>query len=295
MEQIVFGSSSQLLRLDFPTEWDIPSITGITLAIYDIDGNELMAADDATLYTATELDGDVAQYLEQITLDAAAGDLHAGELILIKGVVGNEHKVVRGYDSTSKIVQLESDLEYAHEDTDAVYGTWATYDLDISDTDTFYKGIVLRLIWTPNVGNPITELVQVSPSALNIPRLKGDFADRYPRAYRAFTRPEDKFSRMVTIAKEELSLDFMAAQPPIDINRVIEQGLMRPVLMAKMAYIWAACGDVDMADERDTYAGEVEKGIMQIKLLPIWKDNNMDGVQDEAETSSADPIYTKGW
>ena len=165
MRQINYNDANQVVRFEFPAEWDASAISGLTLQIADKDATELAAAASVTIYTATSIDDSdgVSAYSYEITLDSAAGNLEHGDPLWITGVEGSEYGRVAGYDSTNKVVTLEEHLKFAHEDDDAVYARWAYITVDTSTVATFPAGLVCVFTWTPSgTGQPTKEEVQVS-------------------------------------------------------------------------------------------------------------------------------------
>ncbi len=136
-------------------------------------------------------------------------------------------------------------------------------------------------------------MVQVSISALDIAGLRLEFKDAWPRPYSAFTKPHDRFERMVKIAERELYREFKVVG--LDIQRIVDQSEIIDALMAKMAAIWARGGDADKEDERETIANEYERIFAVTVKLPFWQDTNQDKIEDEQEKSDREHIFTEGW
>lgn len=414
MKSIPYGSDSIPLHFRFPSEWDVSLISDVSLTIKDRNAAELMAADLATLWNRTALDGDVDQWAGSVILtdtasravfksavataatyaaltntgkmkvteagqtgvdinpdftgcttmalvcaavetamtgvvagyscalddfdrptitsdntgpDAAAvtistpddgidltgsayfgaatsydggSSLSKDDEIQIYGASGTERHTVKGYNSTTFTATLDDIVKLAFDDGDTVIGCFADYSLDISDTDTFTDGIVLRLIWTPvGDGQPFTELVQVASAAASVEGLRQDLKDAWPRVYDSFTGPIDRFDRMMTIAKRRMRNEAMSWQPPVDIDRIVDQNVTKDALLAWMAELWVLNADdsndlESKKDERENIA--VEKA-SQIKILQsaIWRDDNMDGVEDDDEVGDLEPVYTRNW
>lgn len=296
MKQIVYGSSAAPLRIEYPPDWDPTAISGLTVTVMDRSGNELLSAQAATRYTATSVDGAVDRYSDNFTLDSGAGALSIGDPILLVGDAGKETKYIKGWDNSNKIVEIEgyTDLEYA--DNDSVYGCFATYALDISNTTTYTAGIIITVLWTPaGTGEPFTQQVQVSKTALAIEGLEKLFRGRWERAYNAFTQPDNRFEEMAEMAQEELINDLMAENPGIDIHRLIDQDTAKWAVMAQMAWIWALSGDENKEDEREIIGAELEKQKKNLTARFLWLDNNQDFIEDDDETTSYQWTPTRGW
>jgi len=294
MRQLRHGSSAQPIHFDLPAEWDPTLLSALSVAVNDRDGAVLMSADAATLYTATTLDGAVSRYSDEITLASGAGALKIGDALLLVGAEGELRAIVKGWDNATKTAQLEAFTELEFADGDAVYGTFADYSLDVSDTDVYTAGIVIELIWTPTAtGRIISQQVQVSNSVLDIAGLELQFQDAYERAYDAFKSPRDKFDRMVKQAERQLSNELEA--DGLDIQRIVNQDDITPMVMAAMARAWVMNGDKDSEDERMHIGAEYDRQIGILKKMVISTDDNQDGVEDDDEVGAHPHIFQPGW
>jgi len=296
MRQINYNKAAELVKFEFPPEWDASAITGLTLTINDKDGNELTAAAAATLYTATSIDDSdgVSAYSRDITLDSAAGNLAPGDLIQINGVATNEKHRVKGYDSTNKVVTIEGFLDEDHEDDDAVYGCFASIEVDTTTVATFTAGLVMVFVWTPaGTGEPVTELAQIAKSQLDLEGLELSFSRIYPRAYDAFVHPVNRFADMAEEAEREIYIELLSEG--LDIQRIVDQRTIKPVVMSKMALMWTISGDEQLADERSFMMSLYSQQMSFFKKLPIWQDTNQDGKEDDGETSDHMPEFGRGW
>ena len=296
MKQIDYNNSALNVRFEFPTEWDAAAITGLTLTIQDKAAVELAGAAAATLYTATSIDDSdgVPAYSREITLDSAAGNLSAGDPIQINGVAMVEQHRVKGYDSTNKIATLESFLDEDHDDNDDVYGMFANIEIDTSTVATFPKGLVMVFLWTPaGTGEPITELVQIAYTQLDLEGLELSFSRIYPRAYEALTKPVNRFADMVEEAEREVYNELLSEG--LDIERLVDQSTIKPVIMSKLALMWTVNGDEDMTDERDYLSSLYSQQMGFFKKLPVWQDTNQDLKEDDGEVSDHMPEFGRGW
>jgi hypothetical protein len=294
MRQLKYNSATNVLRFEFPVEWEGDDITGVTLAIHDKSGTELLAADALTLYTATELDGAVDKHLNEIVLDSAAGALSPGDPILIDGIAGPERNRVKGYDSSTFAVTLESILDNDHADADAVYGLWGTYTLDTTTVATWTAGLIVTLTWTPaGSGQATTELAQISKSVVEIEGLAKRFSRVYPRAFRSFTESVDRLADMLDEAKRRVEKDMLAEN--MVMNRTVDQDVLSEWIMAKMAHLWALNGDKDLEDERKVLSKECEIEKQLVYKLPIWADHNQDKIEDAEEVTDHIRTFGRGW
>jgi hypothetical protein len=293
MKQIRYNSAVPL-RMEFPVEWDPKLLTGLTLTVKGRDGVELLAADAATLYTATTLAAAAPRFSGDIILDAGATDLVQLDPILITGVAGDERHTVKGFDSTTKAVELERILDNPHDSGDAVYGLFADYELNTTTVTDFPAGKKITLIWTPaGTGVPITETAQIAKSELDIEGFERDFRDLYERAHRGLTEPRNKFAPMLAQAERRVENELRA--DGLDIQRVVDQSLLTPLIMAKLAWMWALGGDEGKEDERQVYGAEYQNEKNRVLSWPIWADDDQDNVEDEGEIKTHTPTFYRGW
>jgi hypothetical protein len=297
MRELRHNSASETIRLAYPHGWDPADITGLTLTINDRAGNELAEAAAATLWTPTTLNGAVSAYTTSLTLDAGADDLEPDDLIMLDGAGGIEIQTVKGYDSATKLVTLDSILRNGYSDGDAVYGMFAVIEIDLSDTDVFPVGKELVLIWTPaGTGAPFTENGAIFKyRQIDSAGFEGLFRDLYPRAHLGLTQPRNRLPSVLRIAKQEIKTRLLAKDPTFDITKIRDQNLIEPSLMASCAVIWARDGDQVLEDERKEYKDALLTAIETLAALPIWIDPDEDNIQDTGEISAHPPIFMAGY
>lgn len=297
MRELNYGSDAETIRLAYPHSWDPADITGLTLAINDRSGNELAAASPATLWTPTTLDGAAGAFSTTITLNAGADDLEPDDLIMLVGAGGKEIQTVRGYNSTTKLVTLDSILRNGYSDGEAVYGLFATIEVDLSDTDVFPAGKELILIWTPvGTGSPFTETAAISKyRQVDAAGFEGLFRDLYPRAHLGLTQPRNRLPSVLKVAKQEIRSKLLAKDPRFDVSKVRDQELLDPALMASCAVIWARDGDKVLEDERKEYKDALTSAVKMLAALPVWVDTDEDNIQDTGETSAHPHIFMAGY
>ena len=294
MRQLKYNFATNYLRLEFPDEWKPDDITGVSLTITGTDGTVLQAAMAATKYANTDLDADVAAYLDEITLAAAAGNLAAGDVILIAGIAGAERRRVQGYDTTGKVATLEEILREAHEKDDAVYPCWVTSAaIDTTTVATWTAGLPMTLTWTPTgSGQAFVELAEISKYSMAVEGLELRFEAVYKRAW-------DDFEKMGTfsIIREEAERQLRAelASNGLDYNRIVDNDIFAPVLMDRMAWIWTLNGDENKKDEREAIGAEYNSKIAQLLKNPIWVDTDQDLIEDTDEVTDHELIFLKGW
>jgi hypothetical protein len=297
MRQIKFNTASVDLRFEYPLEWASADITDLTLTIKNRLGTNIRSGESLTLYTATTLGADAARFASSITLASGAGALTQGDPIRIAGVEGAEIVRVKGYNSTTRVVELESILENAHDSGDAVTGRFGDITIDTTDTDVFPAGLVMTLVWAPfGTGKTTTESAQIAVSALDVEGLDRRFARLYPRAYDAFTKPVYRLADMLDEAERQVRLELRSNN--IEYERIIDQDIIAPAIMAKMAWLWALNGDIAKQDERDAIGQEYSKQFALVLRMPIWTDFDQDFSQDsdtDGETTSHEHIFEGGW
>jgi hypothetical protein len=294
--QVKYNHASNPLRIEFPAEWDSKSVTAVNVEVFDNDGAELVSSTPATLYTATTLAAAAARYASSITLDAGAVDLEQDDQILIAGVTGDEVANVKGYDSATKITELDTTLDNPHDSGDAVYGLFATYTLDTTATATFTRGMELTIRWTPTGAiMPFTQRLQVSVSGVDISGIRKELEYSCHRAYEAFTDEVEHFEWMLRKAERQIKKDLRASNPPMDYDRIVDQDEVIDLVVAKMAYLWTQGGDEAIEDERKFWGSEYGTQLGIVKSLPIWEDKDQDNVKDEGEETSHEPIFDRSW
>lgn len=295
MRIITYNNSAVNLHFEFPENWKAADISSVSLTINDKDGEELAAASNLTLYTATTLDEDVSSFLSSLPLDSGAGALVPGDRISIAGIVGEEKRFVKAYDATNTTVEVTEILDNDHAEDAAVIGLFGNIEIDFSNTTTFPAGQELVLIWSPTGSDDgdITELAQIAITSLNVAGLSEDFLILYPRAHDAFTTPTDNLSKMMDIAKRQIRQELLSHN--MDFYRIIDQDITAPAIMAKMAYLWCLNGDIDKEDERKHISQEYDRQITILTSLPIWTDTNQDLKEDESEVNDHIPTFQKGW
>lgn len=296
MKQIQYGESAVPLRFDFPAEWDPADVSAVTLTIKDDSATTLLAADAMTLYTATSLSEDALQYTSSIVLDSEAGDVAPGDMLVIEGAAGTEMVRVKAYVSATQTAELEGILKYDHAEDDSVFATWATYELDVSDTDTFLNGLTMVFIFTPTGSGQVTrDEYQISSAVVDLGGLEKAFSVIYPRAYDAFTQPTDNFQVYLSEAERQVKNELLAQNNAFDYDRVVDQDMMAPVIMAKMALLWTLNGDENKEDEREALGNDYAAQIGILLNRTKWTDSDQDDAKDEEEISDNEPIFNTGW
>ena len=295
MDQIKYNSASNVIRFEFPEEWNPEDLTGLTLQIADTQDNELLTATAVTLYTATTLNGDVDRYASEITLTWSATALATGDPLLIIGASARERVRIKGdADSATDTYELESILDNAFDTGDAVHGCWGTYTLDTTTVADYTAGMELVLNWTPTgTGQPTTTQAQIAKSSVDLEGLRLEFSRTYPRAYSSFIDPVDRFKDMVDIATARLRIKVEAML--IQWDRVVDQSVLMPSMISMLAYLWVINGDDDLEYEYGKIDLQLGKDLNELKQIVIWQDDNQDGKKTEEEETSHEHIFGRQW
>lgn len=287
---------SKTLRLEYPGEWDAESITGVTIEINSVSGTQLLALDNAEPWASdpVTLDGEHAEFADQLTLTAGAGSvgsLAPGDRLLIGASDAGPDEVVevRSYDSVGKVATLTADLRHSHSDGATVTGLWATYDLDLSDTDVWTLGVESIIVWTPNSNDfPARARAVVSAVSLVVVDLERRFQALHPREYDALLSPIDRFAMFREEAISRLGLELAARG--LDIQRVQDQPALVPVVIEQIRWLSLLNGDDQDIEERRVCREELTRQIELLCKHPLWVDGNQDGVEVSQETQ-AHPVW----
>lgn len=292
---ITYTAKTTTIKKQFPRGWDPSTLTGVTLQIKDVDGVELQVAAAAALYTATSIDGDASRFAYSFTLDAGAGALVPGDIIRIVGVNGQEDHIVKGWDDTNKVVDLETYINRDFEDGAAVYRLSAVATVDFSNATTYPAGTQLVLVWTPTgSGSSFTERAEIETRLqVDVAAFTADFRALYPRAYDALSVPADRLDTIIRLALDELRLILLSRG--LDMARVVDQRLISPPLMALVARYWTINGDENLEDERKVIDAAYSAAVEQLCTLPIWEDSDGDEILDEGEIQDHPVYFERVW
>lgn len=285
MKQIRYNDDANVIKFLFPPEWDPQLISDVELQITDENATVLLEDTSINLYTATVLDEAAIRFASSVTLDSEAGDPDIGDPMLIAGDAGDETVFVKGYDADNQILTIEGTLNNAHEAADAVYGAFGSYTIDTTTVADFPAGRSVTLRWTPTGdGVAITELRQIAKTSFDLGGFERDFKDHYWRAWNDMKNPHEKFIRMAGLAELEVSDELMGAG--LDLQRLIDQDRLRPLIMAKLAYNWTLNGDENKKDEYEKLGLNYSNKYDRVLQWPLWIDHDQDLKKDESEVSS---------
>jgi hypothetical protein len=298
LKQIPFGSNSVSLAFDIPAAWNVENLSAVTVKVADRTGVEVLPSDNCSLWPQTTLDGRVYQFDDAIVLADSATAVLPGEMLTIVGVAARENVVVKEYDSTTFTVTLEEQLKNDFESGAAVFSNMVSYDLDVSDTDTFIAGKTFVATWSPTpdgVGAPIRTILEITKFEADTSNIERRFSILYPRAYDAFLRPVNRMNAI--IVESQSMIEFEMKSAGMDYHRIVGEEILQHLLMAKMACVWVMNADEDLEDERKAVNAEYTRLFSLLKGMPLWTDTDQDGVKDESpkEVTFHRHIFGRSW
>lgn len=296
MRQIPYGSDAVPLSFSVPLSWDVTQLTAVSVSIADRAGNEALASSECTLWPSTTIDGDIEQFDDQFVLAAGSTSPISGDVLTLLGSDDFERVTVKKYDATTLTVTTESVIDSAYSDGDSVYGNFVSYELDVSDTDTWTAGKSFVATWTPvGTGIPFRTVLQVSKFSADTADIEQELKDLYPRVYFSYKNPVDRMARMISIAQRRIENDLKYNL--MDYNRIVGEPILKDLLLAQMACLWAKGGDNDLSDERTVLNDEYSALLATLKNSPVWTDTDQDGIVDETvgEVSSHGNVFFRSW
>lgn len=267
------------LRFEIPASWDLDNLTEIAVSVTDESGTVLDTG-DAVLWTASELDTAAAAYSTSIVLASGASDLAPGDTIRIGDIneIEREIRDVIAYDKTTRTVLIE-ELNHAHVDTAAVVPMWCTYDLDLSDTTVFPKGIKLSVRWNPDTSDG--EWVQsfiVGVTQFASQALWEEFSCLYETEWeRIQNRDLALFERMARRAMKRELIDPKMGTGR-DLDKIQDMDLIQEGLLLRCRLL--ALSGVSGVDEYEQKRArdDWDSWLASINALPIWEDDDQDAV-----------------
>lgn len=278
MKQIRYGDSSFTLRLEMD-DWDVENISAVNIEVKSRGGTDLLASTAATLYTATTLGAAATAGDMSVTLaEGSAAPSPRDRMVIAANNDGErERVVVHHYDAANLELYTKMELNESHESGADVYGCFATYALDASDTDTFTKGKIAQVIWTP-VGSddlPVSFEYKVSGSAVAGGGLWDELENTYRSTY------EMVINRDLDKLEDAIKTRFGAKLRTrgLDTDRVKDQTLLLPGLVLFARYIIHA-DDTDPEIYNRTKVDFAE-WLDDLASAPIWQDFDQDDAEDE--------------
>ena len=284
MKTIPYNDSSVSLRLEFPEEWDHPSITGVNIAILDTDGDALLSSTAATLYTATTLLGAVSSGDSTIKLADAAADVEAGDVLHIADPT--EHVEVLYYDTSTNTATLRTPLYFDHDNGATVSPQWATYTLDTSDTDTWGLGKECVIQWTATgiYNGTRYEFAMVKDREYSATDFVRRFRIMYPAEADAAGSRLDELKRESTTHVKAL----LRARG-LDLDMVTDVEIIDQLIMAHCRWIIASQGGDSQQYEREQAWDDYIRIEQVVTTSPVWEDSDMDDSRDDGETDDHVP------
>jgi hypothetical protein len=282
--QIPYNNAAATLRYEYDPSWDPQTITGVTLTVTDLGGSELLAADAATLWTATTLSA--ASSVGDTTITLTAATLSPGDRLSIAASADgpNEEVVVKHYNSSTKVATLTLELKYGHASGTAVKGMWATYDIDTSVVATFPAAKQVRLVWTPAGSDDLahTEKGEISIYAAGVPDFEGWMSRNYSvESENVRGRGPNAFEHLHTDAIEELRIDLL--DRGLLINRVVDLSVIAPSVYALARLMVVRGGGDNFSHEQTEALKEYTRKFERLCSLAIWTDDNQDGIRADNE------------
>jgi hypothetical protein len=289
--QIKYADSSFSLRLEYPANWHIESLTGVKLAIYDSDGTNTLAATSATCYTATTLNGAISAGATTLTLAGTATSPVKGDRLRIAASASGpaETVEVQSYNSTSKVATLLHNLAYDHATATAVYGGFCTYAADFSSATNYPLNTIVQFVWQPQGTDDleIRQLGQIVSGSVNLSDFEARFRALHPVAYRM---AETRLASILDLARERIY--YVLRARGLDTERIVDQALLSAVLYD---LVWILI----LEDSGDSGTNEYERALVAygrdcdvLFAQPIWQDLNEDYTENESTEVQIHSVYT---
>jgi hypothetical protein len=283
MKRLLYGNSSQVLRLDFPDSWRASVPSAVNLVIKDNAGTELVASTAATLYSATTLASAATATATTVTFASNTDPWTEGDRFNILASVdgASENCEVLSYDSTSEVVELKERLQYNHTTGINVKPNFCVYTFDISTTTTYTKGKELTVTWTPNNNRaPITERYEIVIADFELQDIQEKFSSKYPVEYDNKRKNWDTFyNNCVELLRLELSMD------GFKLSRLKEPEILNPVILPLMAYnANMSMGGDSRITERNAAFAEYTRLLGKVKQEHNWFDDDQDDIKESGET-----------
>ena len=288
MKQVRYNYASNVLRLEYPPEWEAESITGVTITIKDDNGSTILTATAATVLASVALDGSTAISSgdNTVTLSADTNTYVAGDIIRIHGDGPKEDREVTHYDSNNVIVTVAEVFDYDHAVTSKAYGMFATYTLDTTTTSDYTSGRQLVVYWQPDIDvAPLSQLYEVAKAnEFSASDFEQMFSALYPDEYEVV---RDRLLKTKEIAETQLS--YRLKSRGMLMERVKDQEVLAMSLLTLTRYLlirgFGEAYQYETAQALSAYNMEFDL----LCSLPIWSDDNQDDVKDDEEVNTHDP------
>jgi hypothetical protein len=183
------------------------------------------------------------------------------------------------------VATLRDSLLSAHLDDSAVYGLFATYELDTSDTTTFTAGLECVLVWTPDSGDSaITEAAEVEGHRTEIMQYRERFAALYPVEYELAQMRLDSI-----YAEAHSRLKYRLQGKNLNLNRIVDQEILTPALLDLMRWLIVLGGGDSFAGERESAWAAFLLSEDSLCSQPVWVDADADLIETEDEVEVHEP------
>lgn len=291
MRLIRYGDSSFTLRLNFPDSWR-GTPTGVNVELHDDEGTELLASTAATILTADTLKSAAAALEQEIELTTGFTVTKGDKLRIGATATGPIEDIVTDYyNSSTKKVYLVDELLESHAASAAVSALFATYALDVSDTDDFPNNLEGVITWTPNTDDePYVESFRIAKFRFALQGVDIQFAGMWPTPW-DFVR--DRWENVYQLAEQMLMTRMEGDN--LDFKRMVDHELIRPAflwLVKALAYDTAEGGDARKTERKEAWDRfETEWGYF--KAAPFWTDWDADKNIDTDEKRRAAPPPAK--
>ena len=291
MEQIRYEDSAFELELEYPSHWAAQSITGVTVGIKDTSANELLAAQAATLWDGTLLAdaSRMGMYIDVAATTAPRlGARYRIHETTAADVANNEDVVCTDFevlDTDQYRIHLAREVQFDHSTGENVWGCYATYSADFSDTDDYSKGKELVFTWTPAGSDdlPYTEMAEIASAALATSNLWQKFETLYHTEWERISgRGNEKLNELEKLLSDMFRAEFRARS--LDMNRIVDQDLLTSGML-KFTRMTILTGGGD-AEETELANARKEwnmwfRAICENRV--IWEDIDQDGVREQGE------------
>jgi hypothetical protein len=226
---IKFGDGSFGLEFEFPIRWNEAAVTSVTLSITDDAGTVLLDDASCTLWSGVIKTG-TAPEAQDLSLQVTSASIPRKGMryrIESSDSYGNAEDVFLDsfvLDSSNEYTfTIERELRFYHAASEEVYGCYAIYSLNASDTDTFSLGRMLKLTWTPDSNDQAyTQRFVVTGVAGSHPKLWNDLRRAYPGEWE-LVQDEDLDSLEAIIMD---GFDTEVVDLHLDSNRVVDQDIL---------------------------------------------------------------------
>lgn len=289
MIDILYGDNAFTLRFEVPSEWATP--TGVNLVVTRDNGTAVLTSTATTLgFTATTLSSATSRgdktFATAASLGAAPGDF----IRIAAGASGPaEDCEIDFYAVATKTATLTMELNHAHASGAAVSPLWATYALDVSDTDDYPLHGRFVLEWTSNSSDerPVTQYARIVKRVFRVLGFKKQFARRYRDLYDVIRK---RWSAFEADTYDELQTRY--AGDGFDLDRCIDADRMTEVCREALRWIVVDSTGDRWADDREAAMVSYNTAYQRTLTAPIWRDIDEDLNKDDGEDSIPTTVYS---